>query len=165
MDKVIKIQSDDYLIEDTDFYDDVSLEFSSLPDVAKPLMIKAKDTLSEISGMLYTAPSFINMIKANVPKEMLTAVLTDDQKDVFKTFEEISPKDIIDLAADRQKYIDMGQSLNLVKRPNYSIKDLYDMHKYAFSKGIKTLYYMYPSSHAVLEKSGQNWDECSSCAD
>ena len=71
MDKVIKIQSDDYLIEDTDFYDDVSLEFSSLPDVAKPLMIKAKDTLSEISGMLYTAPSFINMIKANVPKEML----------------------------------------------------------------------------------------------
>lgn len=81
MDKVIKIQSDDYLIEDADFYDDVSLEFSSLPDVAKPLMIKAKDTLSEISGMLYTAPSFINMIKANVPKEMLTAVLTEDQKD------------------------------------------------------------------------------------
>lgn len=81
MDELKEIQLNDCVIEDTGFYDDISLQFSSLPDVAKPLMIRAKDTLSEISKMLYTAPSFINMIKANVPKEMLTAVLTDDQKD------------------------------------------------------------------------------------
>ena len=80
MDEVIEIHSNDYVIEDADFYDDISLQFSSLPDVAKPLMMRAKDTLSKIGEMLYTAPSFINMIKASVPKEMLTAVLTDEQK-------------------------------------------------------------------------------------
>lgn len=86
-------------------------------------------------------------------------------KDVFKTFSEISPKDIIDLAADRQKYIDMSQSLNLVFRKNYTMKDIYDIHKYAWEKGIKTLYYGYSSAHASLEKEGGRWDDCISCAD
>lgn len=91
--------------------------------------------------------------------------LTKEQKDVFKTFSEISPKDIIDLAADRQEFIDMGQSLNLIFRKNYSMQDIADIHKYAFDKGIKTLYYAYPSAHAALEKDGEKWDTCVSCAD
>lgn len=91
--------------------------------------------------------------------------LSQKEKDVFKTFSEISPKDIIDLAADRQEYIDMAQSLNLMSRPNYSLKDIYEIHKYAFEKGIKTLYYFYSSSHAVFDKDGEDWDVCSSCAD
>lgn len=91
--------------------------------------------------------------------------LSKEQKDVFKTFSEISPKDIIDLAADRQVYIDMGQSLNLVLRKNYTIQDIADIHKYAFEKGIKTLYYAYPSAHAALERDGEKWDSCVSCAD
>lgn len=81
MDEVMKRQSDDCVAEDADFYDDISLQFSSLPDVAKPLMRRAKDTLSKIGEMLCAAPSFIHMVKANVPKEMLTAVLTDGQKE------------------------------------------------------------------------------------
>lgn len=91
--------------------------------------------------------------------------LTDTEKNVFKTFAEISPKDIIDLASDRQKFIDMGQSLNLVVRKNYTLQDMIEIHKYAFEKEIKTLYYAYPSAHAVLEKDGEKWDTCSSCAD
>lgn len=91
--------------------------------------------------------------------------LTEREKDVFKTFSEISPKDIIDLASDRQKYIDMGQSLNLVFRKNYSLKDIYDIHKYAWSKDIKTLYYAYSSAHAALQKDGAPWTDCVSCAD
>lgn len=91
--------------------------------------------------------------------------LTKEEKDVFLTFGEISPKDIIDLAADRQVYIDMGQSLNLMNRPNYTNKDLFQIHKYAFDKGIKTLYYFYPQAHASLEKEGKSWDSCISCAD
>jgi len=91
--------------------------------------------------------------------------LTIDEKDIFKTFAEISPKDIIDLASDRQEFIDMGQSLNLVIRKNYTLQDMHDMHKYAFEKGIKTLYYAYPSAHATLEKDGEEWDTCVSCAD
>lgn len=92
--------------------------------------------------------------------------LTKEEKDIFRTFDEISPKDLLDLAADRQVYIDMAQSINLVKRPNYTIKDLYDIHMYAFDRGIKTLYYMYSQAHSTLEKSvGESWDECISCAD
>lgn len=91
--------------------------------------------------------------------------LTSYEKDVFKTFSEISPKDIIDLVADRQEFIDMGQSLNLMFRKNYTMKDIYDIHKYAWDKGIKTLYYAYNSAHAALEKDGEKWDSCASCED
>lgn len=81
MEEETLIQFDDRMIEGGDSYDDISLRFSSLPDVAKPLMIRAKETLSKIGELLYIAPSFINVIKAHVPKEMLTAVLTDVQKE------------------------------------------------------------------------------------
>lgn len=91
--------------------------------------------------------------------------LTTEQKACVKTFSEISPKDIIDLASDRQPFVDMSQSLNLVNRPNYSKKDIYDIHKYAFEKGIKTLYYYFPQGHASIERSGERWDTCESCAD
>lgn len=91
--------------------------------------------------------------------------LTPQEKDVFRTFAEISPKDIIDLASDRQVSIDMGQSLNLVFRKNYNLQDIASIHKYAWDKGIKTLYYAYSSAHAALEKDGKSWNDCISCAD
>lgn len=91
--------------------------------------------------------------------------LTKHEKAVYKTAVEISPKDMIDLAAERQPFIDMSQSLNLWNRPNYSKQDIYDIHKYAFDSGIKTLYYFFPQGHASIEKSGERWDFCESCAD
>lgn len=91
--------------------------------------------------------------------------LDQQTKDVFRTASEISPKEIIDLASDRQKYIDMSQSLNLFSRPNYTLKDIYDIHMYAFDKDIKTLYYFYPQSHSANEVEGEKWDTCVSCQD
>lgn len=91
--------------------------------------------------------------------------LTEEEKAVFKTASEISPKDIINLASDRQKYIDMSQSLNLFNRPNYTMKDIYDIHMYAFEKDIKTLYYYYSQAHSAFEEDGGKWDTCESCAD
>jgi len=91
--------------------------------------------------------------------------LDKQEKDVFRTFSEVAPKDIIDLASDAQKFVDMGQSLNLVFRKNYTLQDIYEIHKYAWEKDIKTLYYAYPSAHAALEKDGESWDTCVSCAD
>lgn len=91
--------------------------------------------------------------------------LDDETKAVFKTASEISPKDIINLASDRQKYIDMAQSINLFNRPNYTIKDIYDIHMYAFNNDIKTLYYYYSQAHSSFEKDGDKWDTCESCAD
>lgn len=91
--------------------------------------------------------------------------LSDKEKSVLKTANEISPKDIIDLAADRQEYIDMAQSLNLWNRPNYTLQDVYQIHKYAWERGIKTLYYFFSQGHAAIEKEGDKWDACESCAD
>jgi len=104
-------------------------------------------------------------IRDNLGSVQHLDILSDQEKSVFKTASEISPKDVIDLASDRQVYIDMAQSINLYNRPNYTLKDVYDMHMYAFNKGIKTLYYFYPQAHAALEKEGESWDTCESCAD
>jgi ribonucleoside-diphosphate reductase alpha chain len=91
--------------------------------------------------------------------------LSDEEKMIFRTASEISPKDIIMLAAGRQKYIDMGQSINLFNRPNYTIQDIYNIHMFAFENDIKTLYYFYPQAHAAFEQQGEQWDACAACSD
>ena len=67
--------------------------------------------------------------------------LDEDQKAVFKTSMEIDQRWVIELAADRQQYIDQGQSLNLFFRPDAHIKYLHAIHFMAWKKGLKTLYY------------------------
>lgn len=109
--------------------------------------------------------SIWDSISKNLGSVQHLSFLTKEEKDIYLTFNEISPKDIIDLAADRQEYIDMGQSLNLMNRPNYTLTDLHEIHKCAYQKGIKTLYYFYPQAHAIIEQDGKKWDSCISCAD
>ena len=68
-------------------------------------------------------------------------ILTDDEKAVFKTSMEIDQRWVIELASDRQQYIDQAQSLNLFFRPDAHIKYLHAIHFMAWKKGLKTLYY------------------------
>jgi ribonucleoside-diphosphate reductase alpha chain len=74
--------------------------------------------------------------------------LTAHEKSVFRTFSEIDQKAILDQAADRQKYIDQSQSLNIMIDPTISAKDLNSLYLYAWEKGIKTLYYQHSMSAA-----------------
>jgi len=67
--------------------------------------------------------------------------MSDLNKDIFKTSMEIDQRWIIDFAADRQKFIDQGQSLNLFFRPDCNIKYLHAVHYLAWKQGLKTLYY------------------------
>jgi ribonucleoside-diphosphate reductase alpha chain len=67
--------------------------------------------------------------------------LNDWQKDVFKTSMEIDQRWVVEHAADRQQFIDQGQSLNLFFRPNTNIKYLHAVHFLAWKRGLKTLYY------------------------
>ena len=62
-------------------------------------------------------------------------------KDVFKTATEIDQRWVIDLAADRQVYIDQGQSVNLFFNADVNIKYLHSVHFLAWKKGMKSLYY------------------------
>jgi ribonucleoside-diphosphate reductase alpha chain len=67
--------------------------------------------------------------------------LTDWEKDVFKTATEINQLWIIGHAAQRQKYIDQAQSVNLFFYPEADITYIHDIHFSAWKDGLKTLYY------------------------
>jgi ribonucleoside-diphosphate reductase alpha chain len=68
-------------------------------------------------------------------------IFNDNEKYVFKTAMEIDQRWLIEHAADRQQYIDQGQSLNLFFRPDCNIKYLHAIHFMAWKQGLKTLYY------------------------
>ena len=85
-------------------------------------------------------------------------------KERYKTVWEISQKDIIDMAADRGKYICQSQSLNLYMAAPDTRK-LTSMHFYAWQKGLKTgIYYLRtrPSSSAI--QFTVKPDECLACS-
>lgn len=67
--------------------------------------------------------------------------LDDETKAVYKTAMEIDQRWVIDLAADRQQFIDQAQSLNVFFRPTTNIKYLHAVHFLAWKRGLKTLYY------------------------
>jgi ribonucleoside-diphosphate reductase alpha chain len=87
--------------------------------------------------------------------------LTQTEKDVFKTFKEISPMEIITQAAQRQQYIDQAQSLNLNIPASMAIKDVNNLMIEAWKMGVKTLYYQ--RSQSVSKELMVNFVTCSSC--
>lgn len=87
--------------------------------------------------------------------------LSDHEKDVFKVFSEISQMDIIKLAGQRQQFIDMGQSINLMIHPDTPAKEEIKLHLAAFDEGLKSLYYRYSINAA--QKFSQDLLTCSSC--
>ncbi|MDR9447271.1 MAG: ribonucleoside-diphosphate reductase subunit alpha [Balneolaceae bacterium] len=74
--------------------------------------------------------------------------LTDDQKEVFRTFAEINQSSIINQAAIRQDYIDQAQSLNLMIPPDLSVKEINTLLVDAWKLGVKTLYYQHSMNSA-----------------
>ncbi len=87
--------------------------------------------------------------------------LTQEEKDVFKTFKEISPLEIVTQAAQRQQYIDQAQSLNLNIPSSMPIKDVNKVIIDAWKMGVKTLYYQ--RSQSVSKELIINFMNCSSC--
>lgn len=82
-------------------------------------------------------------------------ILSQDQKDVFKTAMEIDQRWVVDFAADRQKYIDQGQSVNLFFRPDANIVYLHAVHFMAWKAGCKALYYCRSDSIRKADKVSQ----------
>ena len=67
--------------------------------------------------------------------------LSQEEKDIFKTFGEISQKEIVIQAAQRQKYIDQGQSLNLMISPKCPPKQVSELLIFGWEQGVKSFYY------------------------
>lgn len=90
--------------------------------------------------------------------------LSDDMKNVFKTFSEINPHSIIDQAAIRQEYIDQAQSINLMIPADTPVKEINALYLYAHDMGVKSLYYQYGMSQAqALSRKKVMNEGCASC--
>jgi len=90
--------------------------------------------------------------------------LTDKEKDVFLTAREINQLAIIKQAADRQKYIDQSQSVNLFFPVNTDPKHFHKIHMEAWKQGLKTLYYVRTGSVLKGDVASRfTSDECKSC--
>ena len=87
--------------------------------------------------------------------------LTDHEKEVFKTFEEISPREIIIQASARQKYVDQGQSINLTIHPKTPTKDINKLFIEAWQLGVKSLYYQ--NSINAAQEFSRKLLQCKSC--
>ena len=69
--------------------------------------------------------------------------MSDEEKEVFRTFAEIDQVSIIEQAAVRQRYIDQGQSLNIAISPEATPKEINALYLQAHRQGIKALYYQH----------------------
>ncbi|MFC7057217.1 ribonucleoside-diphosphate reductase subunit alpha [Halovenus salina] len=88
--------------------------------------------------------------------------LTDEEKEVFKTFTEIPQMAIINQAAQRQNHIDQAQSLNVSIDPSeVSVKEINQLYIEAWKKGIKSLYYQHSVNAA--QKFSRDILECKAC--
>lgn len=87
--------------------------------------------------------------------------LSDHEKEVFKNFGEISQKEILIQAAQRQKYIDQGQSINMMVPPSTKPKEINELLVWAWENGIKSLYYQRSANPA--QELARSLNECTTC--
>ncbi len=89
------------------------------------------------------------------------AALNGEEKEIFKTFAEISQLAVIQQAAQRQKYIDQGQSINVMIHPDTPTRDINQLYLTAAELGLKSIYYQHSMSAA--QRFNRNLLNCSSC--
>ena len=89
-------------------------------------------------------------------------VLSNEEKDVYLTFSETNQLELVKQAAERQKYIDQTQSLNLSFDPNDSPKWINQVHMEGWKLGVKTLYYLRTDS-VIKGDLGSRQADCLSC--
>ena len=86
--------------------------------------------------------------------------LSENEKEVFKTYSEIDQLAIIYQAANRQNHIDQGQSLNIIIHPETSTKEINKIHVTAWKLGLKSLYYQHSMNAAQKFKQKKDCESC-----
>jgi len=89
-----------------------------------------------------------NSIRDNDGSVQHLDFLTDEEKAVFRTFPEIDQSKVLAQAADRQPYIDQGQSLNVMVAPDTPVKEINKLYIQAWKQGVKSLYYQHSMNAA-----------------
>lgn len=89
--------------------------------------------------------------------------LTEHEKNVFKTMQEISTLEIINQCADRQEFIDQSQSLNIMVHPDTPVKEINKMMYHAWERGVVSLYYQYNLNASKQLATGRK-EDCEACS-
>jgi ribonucleoside-diphosphate reductase alpha chain len=136
-------------------------------DVAKMKVTIKNPVLQKVlSEMGKDTKEVWNSIKQKDGSVQHLDFLTEEQKDIFRTFAEINQSTIINQAAIRQDYIDQSQSLNLMISPDMPTKDVNKLLIDAWELGVKTLYYQHSMNSAqafARKKLNLNDLVCTSC--
>ncbi len=134
---------------------------SYVKDIAKikttiknPFLVKLLDS----KGM-NTTPIW-RSIRDNDGSVQHLSGLSDNEKDVFKTYQEIEQSVIIYQASGRQNFIDQGQSVNLMIHPDMPTKEVNKLYIDAWKLGLKSMYYQHSMNAAQKFKQKK---ECISC--
>ena len=102
-------------------------------------------------------------IVANNGSVQHLTILPPEQKDVYKTAVEINQEWVVEHAADRQRYIDQAQSVNVFFPAEVDWKVIHKVHLNAWKKGLKTLYYLRTEKLSGAESINDDAD-CLGCA-
>jgi ribonucleoside-diphosphate reductase alpha chain len=104
-----------------------------------------------------------NLINKDNGSVLNLKFLSKEEKEVFKTAKEINQFALIRQAAQRQKWIDQGQSLNLFFALNADPKYIHEVHMEAWKTGLKGLYYCRTESVLRSDLATRTADECQAC--
>lgn len=89
--------------------------------------------------------------------------LSDHEKEVFRTAREINQHALVKQAAQRQKWVDQAQSLNLFFASNSDPRYVHAVHIAAWEEGVKTLYYCRASGVIRGDLASRSKEECLAC--
>lgn len=124
------------------------------PELVKLLQSKERD-ITEVWDQIMTDKGSVENIRC----------LSEDEKEVFRTFKEINQLEIVKQAALRQPYIDQGQSVNLAFTSDAPAKFINLVHYTAWELGLKALYYFRSESNLRADSRQQRdlYSECVMC--
>jgi ribonucleoside-diphosphate reductase alpha chain len=89
--------------------------------------------------------------------------LSSEEKEVFLTAREINQHAVVKQAAQRQKWVDQGQSVNVFFASNSDPKYIHNVHVEAWQSGLKSLYYMRTEGVIRGDLASRSKDECLAC--
>lgn len=123
--------------------------------------VKNKELVELLEGKGNNTKQVWDSILTNNGSVQHLSFLSGREKAIFRTFSEISQVDVIKLAGQRQKFIDQGQSINIMLHPDTPPNEINKLHMLAFDEGLKSLYYQYSINAA--QEFNKNLLTCSSC--
>lgn len=116
-----------------------------------------------LSGLDKNTPEIWKSITINNGSVQHLDFLSEDTKAIFLTAREINQHAIVKQAAQRQRWIDQGQSVNLFFASNSDPLYIHQVHVAAWEQGLKSLYYCRAEGVIRGDLASRSKDECVAC--